>query len=235
MARPSITAPTSGASAWCSTKWSRGRGPPQAVRLRVEASPELERIVSKCLETERELRYQHAADLRTDLERLKRGRNGVWSQPPRRRRGRWSGLPRPLPSRSRPPWLAAIYRPRGAGADRQGHDRARRVRQHDRRSSVRRDAPTRTRDSAPAVAVPQPGVGRPHPTNDAVDEPAGGCTADSRHCAGRVRPDRQRGGPGRIDRGAWQSVRPRAARHQLRDWRHPRRRAGTGRTERKMF
>ena len=36
-------------------------------------SPELERIVSKCLETERELRYQHAADLRTDLERLNRG------------------------------------------------------------------------------------------------------------------------------------------------------------------
>jgi serine/threonine protein kinase/tetratricopeptide (TPR) repeat protein len=51
----------------------KGTRPPQAVRLRVEASPELERIVSKCLETEPELRYQHAADLRTDLERLKRG------------------------------------------------------------------------------------------------------------------------------------------------------------------
>ena len=51
----------------------KGTRPPQAVRLRVEASPELERIVSKCLETERDLRYQHAADLRADLERLKRG------------------------------------------------------------------------------------------------------------------------------------------------------------------
>ena len=51
----------------------KGTRPPQAVRLRVEASLELERIVSKCLETERELRYQHTADLRTDLERLKRG------------------------------------------------------------------------------------------------------------------------------------------------------------------
>ena len=51
----------------------KGTRPSQAVRLRVEASPELERIVSKCLETERELRYQHAAELRTDLERLKRG------------------------------------------------------------------------------------------------------------------------------------------------------------------
>ena len=55
----------------------KGTRPPQAVRLRVEASPELERIVSKCLETERELRYQHAADLRSDLERLRRGQGAT--------------------------------------------------------------------------------------------------------------------------------------------------------------
>ena len=36
-----------------------------------------------------------------------------------------------------------------------------------------------------------------------------------------------------IDCGAWQSVRPRAARHQLRDRRHPRRRAGAGGAERR--
>jgi tetratricopeptide (TPR) repeat protein/predicted Ser/Thr protein kinase len=55
----------------------KGTRPPQAVRLRVEVSPELERIVSKCLETERELRYQHAADLRADLERLRRGQDAT--------------------------------------------------------------------------------------------------------------------------------------------------------------
>ena len=55
----------------------KGTRPPQAVRLRVEASPELERIVAKCLETEPELRYQHAADLRTDLERLRRGQSAT--------------------------------------------------------------------------------------------------------------------------------------------------------------
>jgi len=55
---------------------AKGRRPAAAVRLRVEASPELERIISKCLETDRELRYQHAADLRADLERLKRGADG---------------------------------------------------------------------------------------------------------------------------------------------------------------
>jgi eukaryotic-like serine/threonine-protein kinase len=71
----------------------KGTRPPQAVRLRVEASPELERIVSKCLETERELRYQHAADLRTDLERLKRGSDSALTdreQPPASARARWT-------------------------------------------------------------------------------------------------------------------------------------------------
>ena len=58
----------------------KGTRPPQAVRLRVEGSPELERIVSKCLETDRDLRYQHAADLRTDLERLKRAGAPVASE-----------------------------------------------------------------------------------------------------------------------------------------------------------
>ena len=71
----------------------KGTRPPQAVRLRVEASPELERIVSKCLETDRDLRYQHAADLRTDLERLKRGSDSALTgrdQPPAKARARWT-------------------------------------------------------------------------------------------------------------------------------------------------
>src|SRR6185436_3036538 len=49
-----------------------GTRPMAAVRLRVEQSPDLERIISKCLEADRELRYQHASDIRTDLQRLKR-------------------------------------------------------------------------------------------------------------------------------------------------------------------
>ena len=72
----------------------KGTRPAQAVRLRVEASPELERIVSKCLETERDLRYQHAADLRTDLERLRRGSDSALTgrgQPPASARAaRWT-------------------------------------------------------------------------------------------------------------------------------------------------
>ncbi len=46
--------------------------PTQAVRLNPEVPPGLERIINKCLEKDRDLRYQHAADVRTDLQRLKR-------------------------------------------------------------------------------------------------------------------------------------------------------------------
>jgi Tfp pilus assembly protein PilF len=42
------------------------------VRLSAELSPELEHIISKCLENDRELRYQHASEIRADLQRLKR-------------------------------------------------------------------------------------------------------------------------------------------------------------------
>jgi serine/threonine protein kinase/tetratricopeptide (TPR) repeat protein len=70
---------------------AKGTRPAPAVRLRVEASPELERVISKCLETDRDLRYQHAADLRTDLEHLKRGSDSALTgreQPPATARAR---------------------------------------------------------------------------------------------------------------------------------------------------
>ena len=46
--------------------------PASAVRLNPDVPSELEGIMSKCLEKDRNLRYQHAADVRTDLQRLKR-------------------------------------------------------------------------------------------------------------------------------------------------------------------
>ena len=48
------------------------RVPTSMARLNPDVSPELERIVSKALEKDRRLRYQHAADIRTDLQRLER-------------------------------------------------------------------------------------------------------------------------------------------------------------------
>jgi serine/threonine-protein kinase len=48
------------------------RSPASPVRFNPEAPLALENIINKCLEKDRELRYQHAADIRSDLKRLKR-------------------------------------------------------------------------------------------------------------------------------------------------------------------
>ena len=48
------------------------RAPVAPVRLNPDLPAELERIIDKCLEKDRNLRYQHAAEIRTDLQRLKR-------------------------------------------------------------------------------------------------------------------------------------------------------------------
>src|SRR6202011_3718449 len=46
--------------------------PTPAIRLNPDTPPKLEDIIKKALEKDRNLRYQHAADVRTDLQRLKR-------------------------------------------------------------------------------------------------------------------------------------------------------------------
>ena len=46
--------------------------PVPPVRISPEVPPKLEEIINKCLEKDRGLRYQHASDIRTDLQRLKR-------------------------------------------------------------------------------------------------------------------------------------------------------------------
>jgi serine/threonine protein kinase len=48
------------------------KAPTPPVRFNPDVPLELERIIHKCLEKDREMRYQHARDLLTDLKRLKR-------------------------------------------------------------------------------------------------------------------------------------------------------------------
>jgi eukaryotic-like serine/threonine-protein kinase len=48
------------------------RAPVAPVRLNPEIPAELEHVINKALEKDRNLRYQHAAEMRTDLQRLKR-------------------------------------------------------------------------------------------------------------------------------------------------------------------
>ena len=70
------------------------RAPVPPVRINPDVPPKLEEIINKCLEKDRELRYQHASDIRTDLQRLKRdtesGRRSMESAaPPTHVRRHW--------------------------------------------------------------------------------------------------------------------------------------------------
>jgi eukaryotic-like serine/threonine-protein kinase len=72
------------------------KAPTAPVRLNPRTPPELERIINKALDKDRNLRYQHAADIRTDLQRLRRDTES----------GHTAAVAVPTPGR-KPYWLIA--------------------------------------------------------------------------------------------------------------------------------
>jgi Tfp pilus assembly protein PilF len=76
------------------------RAPAPVGRLNPGLPQELERIVGKCLEKDRELRYQHASEIRADLQRLQRDRQSARFEPGR------TVEERPVLARHRVRWLS---------------------------------------------------------------------------------------------------------------------------------
>ena len=71
-----------------------GGRPVAGSRLAVEAVPDLERIIAKCLEHDRERRVQHASDVRHALQRIKRDLD--------------SGAPAKLATSAAPRWKVTV-------------------------------------------------------------------------------------------------------------------------------
>jgi serine/threonine protein kinase len=95
--------PFRGESSGVVTEAIVNRAPVAPVRLNPDLSPKLKEIISKALEKDRDLRYQHASELRSDLKRLKRdtdtGRTAAPALDDEESSAKASGSARAIPAR----------------------------------------------------------------------------------------------------------------------------------------
>ena len=206
------------------------RAPAPVGRLHPGLPQELERIVGKCLEKDRELRYQHASEIRADLQRLQRDRQSARFEPGR------TVEERPVLARHRVRWLSIGAAVLVAAAVAGAIYSRRPPTLTDKDTIVLADFVNRTGDPVfddtlrhgLAVQLQQsPFLSlisdeRIRSTLPLMNQPAD-ARLDSRPGARRMRKDWQHRRPGRIDRGARKSIRPRPARDDLHDRRDSRR------------
>ena len=213
-----------------------GTRPMAAVRLRVEQSPDLERIISKCLEADRELRYQHASDIRTDLQRLRRDSGSAQA----------TSLTATLPTRWKMVLAAAsaavltlsvagyVYLHRAAPT------------LTEKDTIVLADFENKTGDPvfddtlrqglsvrASTIAVPQPDFGPAGPANAGADGTAEGGAADFGSRSANLRANGKCRRAGRLDRQPWEPIRIGPARQELQYRKHSRSGADSGGEERR--
>ncbi len=140
------------------------RTPVAPVRLNPDVPQKLEEIINKALEKDRRLRYQSAADIRTDLQRLRRDSAPVpWARFDATRcveASRQIASMGPDLCRSDRACRTCrrktfVLSPKGTSANRQGHHCSRRLYEHDRRGGVRWHVEAGTLRTIGAITLPE--------------------------------------------------------------------------------
>ena len=206
--------------------------PPAPVRLNPTVPPELERIIDRSLEKDRELRYQTASELRAELRRLQRATEShpaavaTAAHPPRSRSG-WR-------TRAMVGALALVaialagywFAPRAPALTVRGRNSRRHCGQFDRRDRVRRHAAAGAHRAASPVAFSERRLRRPRPGIAPLHGPRAAGALDRTSGARDLPAAERESHAERIDRTVGERLCRDPHRSELREWRHPGDRAG---------